>query len=188
MSPEDHDIALMSEVASKSPDALAALYDLHAARLLGAALRVLGNRADAEDLLHDVFLEVWNTAARYDPARASVRTWLVVKVKSRAIDRLRSLAAARRHGLAEPIEGLELEDVGGDLRVLRNADRARAAEALAALPEGQRTIVEMSYMQGFSCSEIAERCEIPIGTVKSRLARAVGVLRDRLGQGGGIGS
>jgi len=188
MSGGDEDIALVSRIAAQDADALASLYDGHAARLLGVAFRVLRDRCDAEDLIHDVFLEVWNTAARYDPSRASVRTWLVVKTRSRAIDRARSLALARRHGITESAENVEVADFGCDLRVLRSVDRARALEALASLPEAQRTVVEMSYLQGFSYSEIAERCRLPTGTVKSRLARAVNVLRERLTRDEGVES
>lgn len=174
------DAELVSRLASGSVDALAALYDRHAASMLGVAARMLGSRRDAEDLLHDVFLEVWSRSGTYDPARASVRTWLLVRVRSRAIDRLRSLAVARRHGLGEDVAAQDVEDAGADLDVLRCVDRAWALDALRSLPDGQQRVARLMYVDGLSCDEIAEACGLPVGTVKSRLSRALALLRDRL--------
>jgi RNA polymerase sigma-70 factor (ECF subfamily) len=178
--PED-DAALVAGVVSGSVEALAALYDRHAASMLGVAARVLGDRRDAEDLLHDVFLEVWSRSASYEPKRASVRAWLLVKVRSRAIDRLRSLGVARRHGLgADGYDASEVEDVDAALGVLRSVDRSRALAVLASLPETHRSVVQMMYLDGYTCSEIARRASLPLGTVKSRLARGLALLRERL--------
>jgi RNA polymerase sigma-70 factor (ECF subfamily) len=174
------DAALVARVAAGSSDALAALYDRHAAHMLGQALAVLGNRRDAEDLLHDVFIEVWRKSARYDPGRASPRTWLLVMVRSRAIDRLRSLAAARRAGLCDHHDPRQVADPDADVAVLRELDRQRVLEALDALPQAHREVVSLVYLEGRTCSEIASRCALPIGTVKSRLTRALALLRGRL--------
>lgn len=180
------DAALVRRLAAGSVEALAALYDRHAGRMLGVAARVLSDRRDAEDLLHDVFLEVWSRSASYDPSRASVRSWLLMRVRSRAIDRLRSLAVARRHGLGADGPGVsEAEDVDADLGVLRSVDRTRALAALESLPEAHRSVVQMMYLDGYSCGEIAQRMQLPLGTVKSRLARALALLRERLPDCGG---
>lgn len=176
----DDDAALLARVAAGAVEALAGLYDRHAAAMLGVAVRVLGSRRDAEDLVHDVFLEVWSRAASYDPGRAPVRTWLLVKTRSRALDRLRALAVARRHGLGDDVAADDVEAVGADLDVLRHVDRRWALDALGSLPEAQREVTRMLYLEGLSCSEIAEHCGLPIGTVKSRLARALALLRERL--------
>jgi RNA polymerase sigma-70 factor (ECF subfamily) len=176
--PED-DAAALAQVVSGSSDSLAALYDRHASRMLGLAAHMLGNRRDAEDLLHDVFLEVWRGAGSYDPLRSSVRTWLLVKLRSRALDRLRSLGVARRHGIG-PLGQLDPEDQDADFEVLRSVDRSRALAVLAGLPDAQRDVIELMYLDGFSCSEIADRRGVPVGTVKSRLARALAVLREQL--------
>jgi RNA polymerase sigma-70 factor, ECF subfamily len=178
------DVDLLGNAAAGDPDALAALYDRHSARMLGLALHLLGNRRDAEDLLHDVFLEVWKRAASYDAQRAGVRTWLLVKVRSRALDRLRSLGTARRHGMAGSAEVDGVEDLEADLAVLRGVDQSRALEALERLPDAQRDAVRLCYLEGWSCGEIAERCGLPVGTVKSRLARALALLREQLGAAG----
>jgi RNA polymerase sigma-70 factor, ECF subfamily len=179
------DAALVAAVARVERDALAELYDRYAPLMLGAAHRVLRSRGDAEDLLHDVFLEVWQRAAGYDPARGSVRSWLLLRVRSRAIDRVRALSVARRHGMA-PAEqaeahGAAAADVEATL-VLR-AEAGRVRDALQGLPDTQRTLVELAFFEGLSCAELAQRCALPIGTVKSRLARAMGRLREELGPG-----
>lgn len=178
-SPED-DAALVVGISDGRTEALAVLYDRHAARLLGLALRILDDRRDAEDLLHDVFLEVWRSSHGYDPARASVGTWLTVKLRSRALDRRRAVAVARRFGLGTGLEAEDVRDLEADLGVLRGLDRARALEALESLPQPQRRVVSMMYLEGRSCSEIARRCGVPEGTVKSRLARGLALLRDRI--------
>jgi RNA polymerase sigma-70 factor, ECF subfamily len=170
------DAALVAAMARGDRAALAALYDRHASLLLGAAYHVLRNRRDAEDLLHDVLLECWNKAGTFDVRRGSVRSWLLVRVRSRALDRVRSLAVARRHAAAPPAPP---EEPLGD--AARAADGGRAVRALGALPEAQRSIVELCFFEGLGCGDIAERLGIPVGTVKSRLARAVERLRGELG-------
>jgi RNA polymerase sigma-70 factor (ECF subfamily) len=178
------DAALVAAVARAERDAFAALYDRYAPLLLGAAHGVLRNRRDAEDLLHDVFLEVWHKASGYDPARGSVRSWLLLRVRSRAIDRVRSLTVARRHGMAPPEEAESAAGAGAEAALLMSADAGRVREALRSLPDAQRTLVELAFFEGLSCTELAQRCELPVGTVKSRLARALGKLREGLGAEG----
>jgi len=176
---EADDRALVGAIARGEREAFAALYDRYAPLLLGAAHRVLGSRRDAEDLLHDVFLEVWHKAAGYDAARGSVRSWLFVRVRSRAIDRARSLAVARRHGMAPAAE-----PDAAEAALVARAEAASVREALRELPEPQRRLVELAFFEGLSCAELAERCALPVGTVKSRLARAMGRLREQLRPGG----
>jgi len=173
------DARLMSAIARGDVSALAQLYDHHAPSMMGVAFRILQNRQDAEDLLHDVFVEAWRKARDYDPSRGSVRSWLLMRVRSRGIDRVRTLDAARRHALAQVASAAPdpaRAQVGWDA-----PDRARACAALSLLPEEQRVLVELSYFEGMTCTEMATHCGIPVGTVKSRLAAAMGKLRQRLG-------
>lgn len=156
-------------------DALAALYGRYAGRLMRIGLALLGERREAEDLLHDVFVEVWERAGDYDPRRGSVKTWLYVRARSRAIDRLRSPARSRRRSLPAPDSWLT-EYVTMEER----SDHGRLEEALAALPTGQRDVLLLGYFEGLSHSEIARRLEVPIGTVKSRSSAALMKLRVRL--------
>jgi RNA polymerase sigma-70 factor (ECF subfamily) len=171
------DARLMRALARRDERALAELYDHHAPAMMGVALRILKNRQDAEDLLHDVFFEAWRKAGEYDPRRGTVRSWLLVRVRSRGIDRLRSLDAARRRALLQAPS----EAAGAAAVAEWDApDRARACDALRALPEEQRVLVELCYFEGMTCAEMASHCGIPTGTVKSRLAAAIRKLRQRL--------
>ena len=158
--------------------ALAELYDRYARQMLGVAYRILGNRRDAEDLLHDVFIEAWQRAGSYDERRGSVRAWLLLRVRSRAVDRVRALAVAQQHAMARAHEGRGRD--AADDQPDRAADGARARRALQGLSEEQRSAVQLAYFEGQTCREIAARCEIPVGTVKSRLSAAIANLRKQL--------
>jgi RNA polymerase sigma-70 factor (ECF subfamily) len=171
----DADAELIRSVANGDRVALAQLYDRFAPILMAVATRILGERREAEDLLHDVFLEVWRQAADYDVTRGSVRAWIMIRLRSRAIDRRKSAGVAR----AVPLEPEEhIDDRGGpDEDPQLGPDRASVRRALAALPDDQRTVLELGYFEGLSSSEIAERISAPIGTVKSRVAAALAKLR-----------
>lgn len=173
------DRELIASIKSGDKNALAALYDRYASLILGLAFRILQNRGDAEDLLHDVFLEVWRRAKSYDPNRGAVRTWLLLRVRSRAIDRLRVIAKAREHAMAESFN--EPESISERDQPNHTSDRFHARQALKSLSEVQRIVVELSYFEGLTCTEIAVRCGIPVGTVKSRLFAAMENLRHHLG-------
>jgi RNA polymerase sigma-70 factor, ECF subfamily len=173
---DDDDVALVTAMASGDRRALATLYDRHASYLLALALRILKSRGEAEDLLHDVFLEVWRSARDYDPSRGRVRTWLVIRMRSRALDVVKSARISRRSG-----DDQVLERVVADVDVTSSPDQGRVRTALTALSPEQRTVLELAYFDGLSCSEIAERLDVPIGTVKSRVAAALTKLRHTLG-------
>ncbi len=176
------DAALVAAVAQGNRQALGALYDLHAPLLFGLAKRMLGSAAAAEDLIHDVFLEVWQHAAAYTPDRGSVRTWLVVRTRSRALDRLgrgaREVRAAER---------LSTENAPAAAPAPICVDGARVRRLVATLPADLVTVLDLTYFEGLSASEIAQRLGIPIGTVKSRLARAVESLREAMAPARGAG-
>ncbi len=161
-------------------DALSELYQRYGGLLLGLALRILRNTAEAEDLVHDVFLEAWKNAAGYDPARASVRTWLTVRMRSRALDVIKS-ARIKRNAGAEPLVSVLSPTLGmPDIHANTTLHRA-----LAGLSNEQRAALQLAYFDGLSCAEIAERERIPVGTVKSRTANALAKLRlvfDQQGQ------
>lgn len=173
---EQDDQEYLEAIKAGDQQALAALYDKYAALMLRVAYRILKSRRDAEDLLHDVFLEAWRRADSYDPRRGTVRNWLLLRVRSRAIDRLRTLGAAHASLLlaGEP-DGAVHKDEAAEA-----ADHSQARRALLKLSAAQRVVIELGYFQGMSCREIAERCGIPVGTVKSRLSAAVEKLRQEL--------
>jgi RNA polymerase sigma-70 factor (ECF subfamily) len=171
----DEDAELVVALARGDRSALAALYDKYASFLMSLAMRVVRDRREAEDLLHDVFLEVWRSAVDYDPARGRVRTWLAVRMRSRALDRQKSARVSRRAGDESVLERVEADGAVGAIE--RTPDRQRVRAALGELSTEQRQIVELAYFDGLSCSEIATAISVPIGTVKSRMAAAMARLR-----------
>jgi RNA polymerase sigma-70 factor (ECF subfamily) len=172
--PHRTDAELLREVAGGDRAAFGELYDRLAPGALALGYRMLGSRREAEDLVHDVFLECWRDASLYDPTRASVRTWLLVRTRSRSLDRMRS---ARRTAT------LPLDDALLDRLVPRTSDSAAGSERgmlnhlLRQLSSEQRAVVELGYFAGYSTAEIAIALAIPVGTVKSRMTRALDKLR-----------
>jgi RNA polymerase sigma-70 factor (ECF subfamily) len=161
------DARLIAAIVGGDREALAALYDRHATRLRWVALGIVRNPADADDLVHDVFLEAWRRAADFDPARGTVRRWLVIRTWSRAIDRV-TQARDRR----DARDRLELGGVfdppgaGGDVH-----------RALATLGDEHRRLLGLIYVGGLTTTEAAIALELPVGTVKSRLSAALARLR-----------
>lgn len=178
---DDSDEQAWTAVAKGDVQALTGLYDRYAGMLVGVAYRVLGNRQDAEDLVHDVFVEAWGCAGDFDARRGTVRRWLLVRLRSRAIDRLRSLALLDRHRRREA-DGMDAERAGNEPGLewsREDGDRLRAV--LRTLPDEQRSLVELAYFDGLSHAELAMRVGAPVGTVKSRLFAAMDKLRRGLG-------
>ena len=175
--PEASDAALVGAMADGDRAALGALYDRYAGVLMAVAQRMMRTRREAEDLVHDVFLEAYRHAADYDGQRGTVRAWLVLRVRSRALDRLKSSAYSKVISLDAGPRGPDPESNDDPSAA---PDCARVRRALADLPPEQRVILELSYFDGRSHAEIAEELKIPIGTIKSRLARALTRLRDEL--------
>jgi RNA polymerase sigma-70 factor (ECF subfamily) len=175
------DVVLLRHVAERRPEALAELYDRHAPTLLALARRILTGTPDADDVLQEVFVHVWNHAARYDPSRSSVSTWLVLITRSRAIDRLRNRKVVERtheaSNLASPAEHTSPE--GAEAVFLRER-RERVRREMANLPPEQRQVIEMAFYEGLTQSEIAARADLPLGTVKTRTLLAMKKLRSAL--------
>jgi RNA polymerase sigma-70 factor (ECF subfamily) len=173
----ERDERLVSAIAEGNRDALGELYDRFAPSLLAVALRMLGSSREAEDVVQDVFLEAWQRAAHYDRGRGTVRTWLMLRLRSRTLDRLRS--ARRTRGIS--FEELSLSASEGNTEAtLAALDSEVLRNALSELPTDQRRVLELGYFSGQSCAEIAAVLSVPIGTVKSRMSRAIAHLRARL--------
>lgn len=171
------DESLLSRVARSDRRALKRFYDRFAGQVLAVGLRVLGSRADAEEVTQEVFVEVWSRADRFDPERGSARAWLMGIARNRSIDRLRRRQADSR--MTEAVRDEERPSGPGpveDAEARELRDRVRAA--LMSLGPEQRTALELAYYEGLSQSEIAERLGAPLGTVKSRVRLAM----DRLAQ------
>jgi RNA polymerase sigma-70 factor (ECF subfamily) len=174
------DVILLRQVADRRPEALGELYDRHSPTLLGLAKRILGTTPDAEEVLQEVFLHVWNHGSRYDPGRSSVSTWLVLITRSRAIDRLRSRRVVdRTHEAAFQEAPVDTSPEGVD-NVFVHERRVRVRRELANLPVEQRAVLEMAFYEGLTQTEIASRAELPLGTVKTRTLLAMKKLRNAL--------
>jgi RNA polymerase sigma-70 factor (ECF subfamily) len=163
------DIALMRRLAAGDQQALADLYQRHGGVLLGVGVRIVGGRAEAEDVLHDVFVEVWKRAADFDATRGSVRTWLAMRMRSRCLDRQKSPRVARRVAF---VDSAAARTAAPEQNPLLRLERQRVREALQTLPEEQRIVIDLAYFKGLSTQEIGERVGVPQGTVKSRLFAA----------------
>jgi len=167
------DAALMQRVAVSDQAAIGALYDRLASSMLRMAFRMLRSQREAEDLVHDVFVEACANAYRYDAGRSSVRSWLMLRLRSRALDRLRS---ERRHKrLAFDERQFTAATTSAAL-----GDGHRLQGLIAALSPELRDVIELAYFAGCSSSEVARELAIPVGTVKSRMSRALTILRVQL--------
>lgn len=173
MSPDASDLQVIREIAAGAQAALGELYDRHATQMLSLGIRIIGARNEAEDVLHDVFLEVWRAAGDYEPGRGSVKTWLLLRMRSRSLDRIR--LNVRRRALAP-----DTDSTAVDPQFDRSFDGARLRGLVGALPDIHRQVMELGYFGGLSFSEIARRLEIPEGTVKSRVSAALIRLRSDL--------
>ena len=175
------DQAALAGMARGEGEALAELYDRHAASIYSLALRILGDAADAEDVVQDVFTQAWRQSSRYEASRGAVGAWLLTLARSRAIDRLRA-RRARPGAVTDDRAADRVADAGpaADAQVLSFEQVSRVRAALDELPLLQRAAIELAYFEGLSHAEIAARLEQPLGTVKTRIRLAMVKLRDAL--------
>jgi RNA polymerase sigma-70 factor (ECF subfamily) len=171
------DAQLIERMVQGDRAALASLYSRHAATLVAVAYCIVRDRQDAEDVVHDVFLEVWRNCGDYAQDRASVRTWLVMRARSRALDRLRANHRRQAAGTNAQGETSELKPTTD----VTPQDKQRLLSALARVPAPQQGVLMLAYFEGLSTAEISLRLGIPAGTVKSRTHAALKTLRGVLG-------
>jgi len=181
--PALHDDGLLAQrIRSGDRVALGEVYDRHASVALAVALRIVADREQAEDLVHDAFVATWQKIDRFDPARGSLRSWIVTIVRNRAIDRLRGTRPSIEIGEADERSLLKSgPNPTWDGAVARlGAEQLRAA--LAELPEAQREAIELAYFGGRTYREIATLTGVPLGTATGRLRLALARLRELLRQ------
>jgi RNA polymerase sigma-70 factor (ECF subfamily) len=172
------DLALLKRMVARDATAVGELYDRHSRLLYGLILRVLGQRGDAEEVLQEVFLAVWNRSDQYDAALGTPIAWLVRIARNRAVDRLR----------ANTVRVKAVETAAADLPAMESPEaRAVTSEqqrvvsrALSALPADQRVLIEEAYFLGLTQSELAARHHLPLGTVKTRIRTGMLALRQHL--------
>ena len=177
----DDPVRLIHQIANRNREAFARFYDRFAPLAFTLAVRILRDRAAAEDLLQETFFQLWNQAANYSQERGSPEAWVITITRSRAIDKLRSIR--RRDKSFISMEGPPGKQYDGKVEGSATASDARIIvnSALAQLAESQRKVLELAYFEGLTQSEIAAKLKEPLGTVKTRMRAALERLRGLLG-------
>jgi RNA polymerase sigma-70 factor, ECF subfamily len=174
-------VYLIQQVANQDREAFGQLYDRFSTLVFTLAMRMLRARSDAEDLLQEVFVQVWRQAQNYSTERGSPEAWIVNIARSRAIDKIRSIRRMEKSFVltedparAESTDNVESSAAESEVRMAINS-------ALANLPEAQRKVLELAYFAGLTQTEIATRLAEPLGTVKTRMRSGIQRLREMLG-------
>jgi len=179
---EQHELDLIRRVGLGERAAFADLYDLYSGILFSLALRILNDRAEAEDVLQEAFLQIWDRAASFDPALGKPFNWALTLARNKAIDRLR--ASRRRFRLAEQAATWANSLPGGGessvTPVVQDEQAALVRATLTGLPKDQRQAIELAFFSGLTQREIATTLREPLGTVKARIRRGMLKLRDAL--------
>ena len=175
---------LLPLVAAADPDAFEVFYERHADAAFALAHRICGSHAAADDVCQEAFVNAWRSASRYDARLGSARSWLLTIVHHRAIDQIRRTTRLRDRTVNDEDAAARVPS-GDDTEVmaLARTSRQETDELLDTLPEDQRHVVSLAFYSGYSHSEIAEMTDTPLGTIKSRMRRALGTLRDQLEEG-----
>jgi RNA polymerase sigma-70 factor (ECF subfamily) len=176
------DSYLIGRISAGDQEAFARFFDLHSAAVLGLVFRILGTHSEAEEVLQEVFLQVWRQSDRYEPGRSTPRGWLLMLGRSRALDRLRRREARGRH------EQEAMADAGfprlaspvGTERLEETERSERVQTALNLLSPEQRRCIELAFFEGLTHTQIADRLAAPLGTVKSRILLGMNKLRQAL--------
>jgi RNA polymerase sigma-70 factor (ECF subfamily) len=176
---QDSDEGLIRRILYGDEVALGLLYDRYGGRVYSVAKRILQDAGAAEEVLQDIFHELWRNAANFDSTRGSLAGWLLVMARSRSIDRLRRRSPAMGEEVAVTLRASAFDT---ESLALKQEMVSRVRAALQSLPEAQRQAMELAYFEGLTQSEIAKRTGDPLGTVKTRLRTALASLRAELGE------
>ena len=179
------DLSLLQRIAARDTAAVAELYDRHSRLLFGLILRIVRDRGEAEDLLQEAFVRVWNRAEMYDARMGGPLPWIVRVARNCAIDRLRARRVrAAVHAPAIDMAAVEAAPATGiqtpEAAVLDAERRRTLTDALAGLPPEQRQLIEAAFFEGYTHSELARRFGLPLGTVKTRIRAGMIAMRHRL--------
>jgi RNA polymerase sigma-70 factor (ECF subfamily) len=165
--------AALARISAGDRTALQTVYRLTSAKLFGVALRILGERSEAEDVLQEVYVTVWRKAAAFDAARASPMTWLIAIARNRAIDRLRASRKTRRMAPIEAADNVADAAPGADLALEANEENAKLRDCLGGLAERERVALRGAFFDGNTYEELGVRMSMPLGTMKSMIRRAL---------------
>jgi len=177
----DHVGVLLQRVAAGDRAAFAELYDSLSARAFGLILRVLVDRSQSEEVLQEVFLEIWQSAGRFTPNRGQGRSWVLTIAHRRAVDRVRSSQSSVDRDVRAGFRDMDVAYDAVSERVELKMEGRRVVDALAALPDAQKEALTLAYFGGYSQSEIATLVGAPLGTVKTRMRDGLSRLRTEMG-------
>jgi RNA polymerase sigma-70 factor (ECF subfamily) len=177
----DHAGELLLRVAGGDQAAFARLYDMLSPRAFGLILRVLVDRSQSEEVLQEVFLEIWQSAARFAPNKGQGRSWVLTIAHRRAVDRVRSAQASTDRDVKAGFRDIGVAHDGVAEEVELRIEGQRVSEALATLPDPQREAITLAYFGGYSQSEIAALVGAPLGTIKTRMRDGLSRLRVEMG-------
>ncbi|ALD63351.1 RNA polymerase sigma factor SigK [Arthrobacter sp. YC-RL1] len=172
---------LLRRIAGGDERAFEQFYDCLAPRVYGLVRRLLRDEAQSEEILQEVFVQAWQHAARFDPARGSAAGWLLTLAHRRTVDRIRSSQASRERDLRMGLQeiGTEYNDV--EENAILHDESRRIVQALKRLSEAQRAAIELAYFGGYTHHEVADLLKIPVGTAKTRIRDGMIKLRDLMG-------
>ena len=173
----------MLRLSKGDRDALEVVYRLTSVKLFGICLRILHDRKEAEDALQDVYITLWRNAARYDAKRASPIAWLATFARNRAVDRLRTGKVRRGAVPVEAANELPDDNPASDAMLIDAERSARVHTCLDHLDEPQRGAIRTAFLEGCTYAELAERSDVPLGTMKSWIRRGLARLRDCMERG-----
>lgn len=178
------DQILIKRISNKDPSALSEFYDIYSRYLFTIIFNVLRDKAEAEDLLQEVFLQIWNKIDSYDESLGNPLAWITRITRNRSIDRLRSKSFKNRSTETDIERFFDLSDDSGsddpDTDLILSQERSEIKNALRSLNKNQRDLIEFAYFKGFSQSELADHFNIPLGTVKTRMRAAMMTMRVKL--------
>ncbi|MDO7883657.1 sigma-70 family RNA polymerase sigma factor [Antiquaquibacter soli] len=181
VSPASRQQALLERVAAGDKQAFSDLYDEVAPRVFGLVKRLLVDHSQSEEVTQEVFLEIWQTATRFDPNKGGATTWILTMAHRRAVDRVRASQSSRDRDLKVGIRDFSSDYDHVTESVEVSVEHERVEKAMARLTELQRQAIQLSYYGGYSNSEVASILSVPIGTVKTRIRDGMIRLRDELG-------
>lgn len=180
-SARDHAADLLLRVAEGDQSAFAQLYDMLSSRVFGLILRVLVNHSQSEEVLQEVFLEIWQSASRFAPNKGQGRSWVFTIAHRRAVDRVRASQASADRDVRAGLRDIGVAHDSVAEQVELGIDGGRVVEALKNIPESQRETIVLAYYGGYSQSEIATLVGAPLGTIKTRMRDGLTRLRNQMG-------
>jgi RNA polymerase sigma-70 factor, ECF subfamily len=179
---QERDIELLRQIAAGDRTAFGEFYDRHAVLMFSVASRILNDPSDAEDVLQEAFVQIWEKAANFDPKLGRPSSWAAILVRNKAIDRIRSSQRRTRLALEAGTEMAIVAEVNESANeAIHGPEQAKLIKsAIVELPTEQRQAIELAYFSGLTQNEISEKLHEPLGTIKARIRRGLLKLRDQL--------